>query len=74
MPPLDEFSPLVKKRNMPIKALLLDQSFSAGVGNWVAGECSLCTPFMMMVSDSEYSKQMRFYSTRAFIPSNVPVL
>ncbi|KAG8998907.1 hypothetical protein FRB90_012201 [Tulasnella sp. 427] len=38
MLPLEEFSPLVKKRNMPIKALLLDQSFSAGVGNWVADE------------------------------------
>lgn len=38
MPPLEEFSPLIKKRNMPIKALLLDQSFSAGVGNWVADE------------------------------------
>ncbi|KAG9051176.1 hypothetical protein FS837_011291 [Tulasnella sp. UAMH 9824] len=38
MPSLEEFSPLVKKRNMPIKALLLDQSFSAGVGNWVADE------------------------------------
>ncbi|KZP00715.1 hypothetical protein CALVIDRAFT_457637, partial [Calocera viscosa TUFC12733] len=37
-PPLSTFSPLLLKRNMPIKALLLDQSFSAGVGNWVADE------------------------------------
>lgn len=37
MPSLDEFKPLVLKRSCPIKALLLDQSFSAGVGNWVAG-------------------------------------
>ncbi|CAK5280045.1 unnamed protein product [Mycena citricolor] len=38
MPPLEEFSVLVLKRTCPIKALLLDQSFSAGVGNWVADE------------------------------------
>ncbi|KAJ3837782.1 AtMMH-1 [Lentinula raphanica] len=38
MPALDVFEPLVKKRSCPIKALLLDQSFSAGVGNWVADE------------------------------------
>ncbi|KAG6891110.1 hypothetical protein C0995_014200 [Termitomyces sp. Mi166 len=38
MPSLDEFSAAVLKRTCPIKALLLDQSFSAGVGNWVAGE------------------------------------
>jgi len=38
MPSVEDFSPLVKKRNCPIKALLLDQSFSAGVGNWVADE------------------------------------
>jgi formamidopyrimidine-DNA glycosylase len=38
MPELDAFSSLVKKRSCPIKALLLDQTFSAGVGNWVAGQ------------------------------------
>ncbi|KII94399.1 hypothetical protein PLICRDRAFT_36669 [Plicaturopsis crispa FD-325 SS-3] len=38
MPPLVDFSALVLKRACPIKALLLDQSFSAGVGNWVADE------------------------------------
>ncbi|KAG7090782.1 hypothetical protein E1B28_009867 [Marasmius oreades] len=38
MPALDEFSSLALKRSCPIKALLLDQSFSAGVGNWVADE------------------------------------
>jgi formamidopyrimidine-DNA glycosylase len=37
MPSFEEFKPLVLKRSCPIKALLLDQSFSAGVGNWVAG-------------------------------------
>ncbi|KLO05707.1 AtMMH-1 [Schizopora paradoxa] len=38
MPSLEEFSTQVLKRSCPIKALLLDQSFSAGVGNWVADE------------------------------------
>ncbi|KAI0793298.1 Formamidopyrimidine-DNA glycosylase N-terminal domain-containing protein [Abortiporus biennis] len=38
MPQLQDFSIAVHKRSCPIKALLLDQSFSAGVGNWVADE------------------------------------
>ncbi|EAU92978.2 AtMMH-1 [Coprinopsis cinerea okayama7 len=38
MPSLETFSRTVLKRSCPIKALLLDQSFSAGVGNWVADE------------------------------------
>ncbi|KAF9072700.1 AtMMH-1 [Rhodocollybia butyracea] len=38
MPSLDTFKPLVLKRSCPVKALLLDQTFSAGVGNWVADE------------------------------------
>ncbi|KAH9921389.1 Formamidopyrimidine-DNA glycosylase N-terminal domain-containing protein [Fomitopsis serialis] len=38
MPDLAWFKETVLKRRCPIKALLLDQSFSAGVGNWVADE------------------------------------
>lgn len=38
MPPLAEFQAKLLKRTCPIKALLLDQSFTAGVGNWVADE------------------------------------
>ncbi|KAI0932720.1 hypothetical protein AcW1_000242 [Taiwanofungus camphoratus] len=38
MPGLEHFKKGVLKRSCPIKALLLDQSFSAGVGNWVADE------------------------------------
>jgi formamidopyrimidine-DNA glycosylase len=38
MPPLTEFTALARKRAVPVKALLLDQAFSAGVGNWVADE------------------------------------
>lgn len=38
LPSFDTFSKLVLRRAVPIKALLLNQSFSAGVGNWVADE------------------------------------
>ncbi|KAI7890599.1 DNA glycosylase/AP lyase [Mucor mucedo] len=38
LPPPDIFNRLVLRRAVPVKALLLDQSFSAGVGNWVADE------------------------------------
>ena len=38
MPSLENFSLQVTKRTCPIKALLLDQSFSAGIGNWLAGK------------------------------------
>jgi formamidopyrimidine-DNA glycosylase len=44
MPSLEEFTALVQKRSCPIKALLLDQSFSAGVGNWVAGILCMFSP------------------------------
>ena len=37
MPTIEDFSASILKRSCPIKALLLDQSFSAGVGNWIAG-------------------------------------
>lgn len=37
MPPLPDFRNTVLKRTCPIKALLLDQSFSAGIGNYLAG-------------------------------------
>ncbi|TFY81609.1 hypothetical protein EWM64_g2407 [Hericium alpestre] len=36
MPDFEDYKKGVLKRSCPIKALLLDQSFSAGVGNWVA--------------------------------------
>jgi formamidopyrimidine-DNA glycosylase len=38
MPSPALFVKLVKRRAIPIKALLLDQSFAAGVGNWIADE------------------------------------
>eukprot|EP00128_Syssomonas_multiformis_P000742 Colp12_sorted_trinity150504_noHs@17774 len=42
LPELKEFGEMVKKRAVPVKALLLDQAFSAGVGNWIADVCSWC--------------------------------
>lgn len=38
MPGFETFADKVRARSCPIKSLLLDQSFSAGVGNWIAGE------------------------------------
>ncbi|KAJ9079627.1 hypothetical protein DSO57_1033420 [Entomophthora muscae] len=37
-PSLSEFIEMVRCRRTPIKALLLNQAFSAGVGNWIADE------------------------------------
>ena len=36
--PADEFAALIGRRSAPIKAVLLNQSVAAGVGNWVADE------------------------------------
>jgi formamidopyrimidine-DNA glycosylase len=41
MPSTQEFKALVQKRRKPIKSLLLDQTFVAGVGNWIADEVTL---------------------------------
>ncbi len=38
LPPSKELLALLKKRKAPIKAVLLDQSLFAGVGNWIADE------------------------------------
>jgi formamidopyrimidine-DNA glycosylase len=38
VPPPARFHELLRQRAAPVKALLLDQSFAAGVGNWVADE------------------------------------
>ena len=38
LPPPASFKRLVGARSSPMKALLLDQSFAAGVGNWIADE------------------------------------
>ena len=38
MPSPTRFSELIRARGANVKSLLLDQSFSAGVGNWIADE------------------------------------
>jgi formamidopyrimidine-DNA glycosylase len=38
LPPFPRFRELVRRRGAPLKALLLDQGFAAGVGNWIADE------------------------------------
>ncbi|HMP88694.1 MAG TPA: DNA-formamidopyrimidine glycosylase family protein, partial [Kiritimatiellia bacterium] len=37
-PPVSIFTSEFSRRKAPVKAVLLDQSFSAGVGNWIADE------------------------------------
>lgn len=38
LPPARRLVPMLRARAAPVKAVLLDQSFSAGVGNWIADE------------------------------------
>lgn len=38
MPGVKTFTDLLTKRKAPVKAVLLDQGFAAGVGNWIADE------------------------------------
>ena len=38
LPGAARFRELARERAAPVKALLLDQSFAAGVGNWIADE------------------------------------
>ena len=38
LPPVEELARVLSRRKAPIKAVLLDQSVFAGVGNWVADE------------------------------------
>jgi formamidopyrimidine-DNA glycosylase len=38
LPPARALAPLLARRGAPIKAVLLDQSLFAGVGNWIADE------------------------------------
>ncbi|ORX38520.1 hypothetical protein BD324DRAFT_577737, partial [Kockovaella imperatae] len=37
-PTIEEFRELLKKKRGTVKGMIMDQSFSAGVGNWVADE------------------------------------
>lgn len=37
-PTLDEFKLLLRPKKGTVKGLIMDQAFSAGVGNWIADE------------------------------------
>lgn len=39
-PTLEEFCQLIQKKKGTVKGMIMDQAFSAGVGNWVADECA----------------------------------
>jgi formamidopyrimidine-DNA glycosylase len=69
MPTLDGFTPLVLKRSCPIKALLLDQSFSAGVGNWVAGRVPSYVQSLLMFRNL----QMKYFIMPEYILDNVAI-
>ncbi|KAJ1917312.1 hypothetical protein H4219_003271 [Mycoemilia scoparia] len=53
-PKLSDFIKSVRKRQVPIKALLLDQKFSSGVGNWIADEVL----FQSQVHPAQYSNTL----------------
>ncbi|CEP18014.1 hypothetical protein [Parasitella parasitica] len=54
LPDFETFRSMVQKRSIPVKALLLDQSFSAGVGNWVADEVL----FQAMIHPAQYTNTL----------------
>ena len=55
----------MRSRHVPIKALLLDQSFSAGVGNWVAGTYVDCLLYYLSYTTSVYHRRGSLSRTRA---------
>lgn len=54
LPDIETFRSKVQKRSVPVKALLLDQSFSAGVGNWVADEIL----YQAMIHPAQYTNTL----------------
>ncbi|CAE6516483.1 unnamed protein product [Rhizoctonia solani] len=76
MPELKEFKAMVLKRTCPVKALLLDQSFSAGVGNWVADEIlfqSQIHPEQRASTLSETQLQTMYEQTKSVCETAVAV-
>ncbi|KAF3633482.1 Formamidopyrimidine-DNA glycosylase [Capsicum annuum] len=53
----DEFSKALSKKKIGIKALLLDQSFISGIGNWIADEVLYQARLHPMQSASSISKE-----------------
>src|SRR5258708_38533710 len=58
-PPRSTLFPYTTLFRSPIKALLLDQSFSAGVGNWVAGKDS--------IQVAQFSVYVTMFQTKFYI-------
>ncbi|PAN19804.1 hypothetical protein PAHAL_3G300500 [Panicum hallii] len=53
---LDEFVKSLGRKNVPIKSLLLDQSFISGIGNWMADEVLYQARIHPMQTASKISK------------------
>lgn len=70
-PSAEAFAAALAKRGAPIKAVLLDQSFAAGVGNWVADEvrpaCRCLTAAHALFRASTYNT-LAFLMLRAAMP------
>ncbi|XP_015573770.1 formamidopyrimidine-DNA glycosylase isoform X2 [Ricinus communis] len=54
---VDEFYKSLCKKKMPIKALLLDQSFISGIGNWIADEVLYQARIHPQQSASSFTKE-----------------
>ncbi|XP_078171670.1 MUTM homolog-1 isoform X3 [Carex rostrata] len=54
---VDEFANALRKKKAPIKALLLDQSFISGIGNWIADEVLYQARIHPMEKASDLSKE-----------------
>ncbi|CAN6360292.1 unnamed protein product [Urochloa humidicola] len=53
---LDDFTKSLGRKNVPIKSLLLDQSFISGIGNWMADEVLYQARIHPMQTASKISK------------------
>lgn len=76
MPKLEEFKKMVLKRTCVVKALLLDQGFSAGVGNWVADEIlyqSKIHPEQRANNLSEAQLELMYQNTKGVCETAVAV-
>ncbi|XP_050286648.1 formamidopyrimidine-DNA glycosylase isoform X1 [Quercus robur] len=54
---VDEFTELLSKKKIAIKALLLDQSYIAGIGNWIADEVLYQARIHPLQSSASMSKE-----------------
>jgi len=69
----DAFNTMVLKRKVPIKALLLDQTVFAGVGNWIADEVQQFT-IISFYSNIYYFSTIRYCTSPQSIQQNCQIL